>query len=68
MRSLANVNVNDRSPGEVTIDDSFRYAIVDGSAVRADLYNPAATIESSYLRTQWWLATIIFHELGHVFR
>ncbi|KAH0290942.1 hypothetical protein M436DRAFT_59945 [Aureobasidium namibiae CBS 147.97] len=56
------------SAGEVTIDDSFRYAIVDGSAVRANLYNPAATIESSFLRTQWWLATAIFHELGHVFR
>lgn len=57
-----------RNACQVEIDDEFLYAIADGSAVRADLYNPAATHESSFLRTQLWLATTIIHELGHVFR
>ncbi|KAH0357185.1 hypothetical protein KCU81_g167, partial [Aureobasidium melanogenum] len=52
----------------VGLDDEFRYIIAGGSALRADLYNPEAQNMSSFLRTQLWLATIIIHELGHVFR
>ncbi|KAI4732501.1 hypothetical protein E4T50_16926 [Aureobasidium sp. EXF-12298] len=52
----------------VGLDNELRYIIADGSASLADLYNPEAQNMSSFLRTQLWLATIIIHELGHVFR
>ncbi|KAG9599672.1 hypothetical protein KCU86_g3408, partial [Aureobasidium melanogenum] len=51
----------------VGLDNELRYIIADGSALLADLYNPEAQNMSSFLRTQLWLATIIIHELGHVF-
>jgi predicted Zn-dependent protease len=67
MLSLANIEMYARKACKVTINNSFRYAIVDGSAVLANLYNPEAENASSFLRTQLWLATVIIHELGHVF-
>jgi hypothetical protein len=67
MLSLANIEMYTRNACKVGIDNSFRYAIADGSAVLANLYNPEATNASSFLRTQLWLATVIIHELDHVF-
>jgi hypothetical protein len=54
MLSLANIEMYSRKACKVTINNSFRYAIVDGSAVLANLYNPEAANASSCVHNFGW--------------